>query len=923
MLAAALLDLVGDGSQAAALDTVIEAVRRLAGAETAALDSSGGTAESDATGHVLGLTIWLPDDQFAHILLEREAEAFDHEERRLAQLAVGAVSLVLMLADADTNGADAPATRDAERVLPQLAELTSFASLAAAAAVAAGADGAVLARLFAEEQQLELIGVADISQESIRAWRRQPLSGDSVLAEAVCTGRTVHAPGALLPGDRTGGSAVAIPLVASGRLLGALGLDYAVARTFDGADRIRLQALGRQTAEAFDSLEHDVFHDLVRRLQDLTAALAAGHSRRDIADAIVAQGIGALGAIAGSVVLLEAQGDRLRIVASHGYPGELVAAFDALPLDFPAAIADVVRTGAAVVLESPEEFDERYPEVRAIRGRPAEHAAVALPLVAGDEPFGVLTFSFLGTHVFDHDERGFLLALSRLCAQALDSANRALLYDRTARLQVVTAQLGQALTPGDVGRTVIDEAFAALGACGGRVVVRDPDTGVATTIASLGYPADFESELRGTDNGPLMPLEAAILRNETVLIESLTTARDEWPLAAAVLDRHGRPAVAAVPLCSRGGVIGAIGFVWSEERRFLEEDVSFLGALAGVCAQALDRARLYDESEQIRDRLRHLLDHLGEAVIAVDLDLRVTYANEEAARIFGGRRQLVGRLLPDRWPELALRGIAKSQLAADAEPVDERVTLSDGRTIEVVAMSDNGGATLVLRDISRWERQERAEREFVANAAHELRTPLAAIAAAADALQRGAKDTPSERDYYIGGVVSEVDRLVRLSDSLLLLARAQADPQVLRRERIDLEPLLTDVAARLEVRPGVRVVVDCDDGATVGERALLDASLTNVARNASRHTKAGTISLSCRVVGKRVVIEISDTGVGMSEDVRDRATDRFFRGVQRNRDGFGLGLAMAQEMVHALEGELEIVSRRGGGTTIKITLDAA
>jgi signal transduction histidine kinase len=922
MLAAALRDLAGDGSQAAALDTVTEAVRRLARAETAALDSSGEAAESDATGHMFGLTIWLPDDQLAHILLEREEEAFDHEERRLAQLAVAGASLVLMLADADTNGADAPATRDAERVLPQLAELTTFASLAAAAAAAAGADGAVLARLSAEEQQLELIGVAGMSEKSIRVWRRQPLSGDSALAEAVRAGRTVHASGALLPGDRTIGSGVAIPLVASGRLLGALGLDYAAVRTFDDADRIRLEALGRQTAEAFDSLEHDVFHDLVGRLHDLTEALAASHSRRDIADVIVAQGIGALGAIAGSVVLLEAQSDRLRIVASHGYPGELVAAFDALPLDFPAAIADVVRTGAAVVLESPEEFDERYPEVRAVRGRPAEHAAVALPLVAGDEPFGVLAFSFPGTRVFDHDERGFLLALSRLCAQALDSANQALLYDRTARLQAVTAQLGKALTPGDVGRTVIDEAFSALGACGGRVVLRDPATGVATTIAIAGYPADFDGGLRGADNGPIMPLEAAILRNETVLVESLTTARDEWPLAAAVLARHGNPAVAAVPLCSRGDVIGAIGFVWSEERRFLEEDVSFLGALAGVCAQALDRALLYDDSERIRDRLRHLLDHLGEAVIAVDSGLRVTYANEEAAQIFGGGPH-VGRLLPDRWPELALRGIVKSQLTVDSEPVDERVTLSDGRTFEVVAMPDAGGATLVLRDISRWERQERAEREFVANAAHELRTPLAAIAAAADALQRGAKDMPSERDYYIGGVVSEVDRLVRLSESLLLLARAQADPQVLRRERIELEPLLTDVAARLEVRPGVRVVVDCDDSAILGERALLDGALTNVARNASRHTKVGTISLSCRAVGTRVVIEIADTGVGMSEEVRARAADRFFRGVQRNRDGFGLGLAMAQEMVHAVEGELEIVSRRGGGTTIKITLDAA
>jgi signal transduction histidine kinase/putative methionine-R-sulfoxide reductase with GAF domain len=660
--------------------------------------------------------------------------------------------------------------------------------------------------------------------------------------------------------------------------------------------------------------------DLAGRLQELAATLATRHSRRDIAESVVAQGVAALGAIAGSVALLDAHGDRLRIIASHGYDAELVEAFDSLPLDFPAAIVDAARTGEIVVLESPEEFDERYPDVREIRGHPADHAGVALPLVAGEEPFGALAFSFPGTRTFDHDERAFLLALSRLCAQALDYANRALLYDRTARLQAVTAQLGEALTPGDVGRVVIGEALAALGARGGGVVLRDPGTGVLTTIASTGYPPDIDDEIQGADEEPL-PLEAAILRNEPVLIKSLDIARDKWPRAAIVFGRYGDRSGAAVPLRSRDTVIGAIGFTWSTERRFVEEDMSFLGALAGVCAQALDRARLYEESERARDRLRRLLDHLGEAVIAVDPDLRVTYANEEAAQIFGGVR-LVGKLLPERWPEMPLRDIAKSQLGVDAEPVDERTMLADGRTFEVVAMSDADGATLVLRDISRWERQERAEREFVANAAHELRTPLAAIAAATDALQHGAQDTPSERDYYITGVRSEVDRLVRLSDALLLLARAQADPQVLRRERIELEPLLTDVAARLEARPGVRVVVDCDDAAILGERTLLDGALTNVARNASRHTNSGTISLSCRVVGKRVVIEISDTGVGMSEEVRARAVDRFFRGEQRNRNGFGLGLALAQEMVRALEGELEILSRRRGGTTIKITLDA-
>jgi len=171
--------------------------------------------------------------------------------------------------------------------------------------------------------------------------------------------------------------------------------------------------------------------------------------------------------------------------------------------------------------------------------------------------------------------------------------------------------------------------------------------------------------------------------------------------------------------------------------------------------------------------------------------------------------------------------------------------------------------------------------------------------------------------------VSEIDRLVRLSEALLLLARVQADPGTMRRERVELEPILTDVAARLEVRPGVRLVVKCDGEAVHGERALVEGALANLTRNASRHTTSGSITLSSRPAGDRVAIEVADTGAGMPDDVRERASARFFRGGERSRDGFGLGLAIAQEMVQALGGELEISSRRGGGTIVTMTLAAA
>ncbi len=135
-----------------------------------------------------------------------------------------------------------------------------------------------------------------------------------------------------------------------------------------------------------------------------------------------------------------------------------------------------------------------------------------------------------------------------------------------------------------------------------------------------------------------MPVAVAGSRGDAVLIPSLADARAEWPVAAREFGALGHRAAAAVPLHSHQGIIGAVAFTWREEQPFDDEDVSFLGVLAGLCSEALERARLYEASERSRTRLRHVLDRLGEAVIQVDSQLRVTYANKEAAQLFGEPR---------------------------------------------------------------------------------------------------------------------------------------------------------------------------------------------------------------------------------------------------------------------------------------------
>ena len=226
-------------------------------------------------------------------------------------------------------------------------------------------------------------------------------------------------------------------------------------------------------------------------------------------------------------------------------------------------------------------------------------------------------------------------------------------------------------------------------------------------------------------------------------------------------------------------------------------------------------------------------------------------------------------------------------------------------------------------DVTERERRARAEREFVTNAAHELRTPLAAIASAVEVLQAGAKDVPAQRDRFLRHLQDQVHRLQQLVHSLLLLARVQTGHEDLVREEIELEPLLEAVAAEVRPRDGVEMKLECAPGLTaVGNRELLEQALLNIVGNAGKYVERGAIALvACRDDGG-VVVEVADTGPGMSVEDRERALERFYRGQDGTAEGFGLGLAIAAQAVESVGGAIEIQSEPSLGTIVRVRLTA-
>jgi signal transduction histidine kinase len=225
-----------------------------------------------------------------------------------------------------------------------------------------------------------------------------------------------------------------------------------------------------------------------------------------------------------------------------------------------------------------------------------------------------------------------------------------------------------------------------------------------------------------------------------------------------------------------------------------------------------------------------------------------------------------------------------------------------------------------------WARQQ----SFVANASHDLRTPLTVMRASADLLRRSLSDDDAERRALVGDLLYECDHMSRLVNDLLLLSRLDAGRLRLERAVIPLPGLLADVQRQfgyLADERGVTIALDRPRGAIWGDQRRLRQVLFILLDNALRHTPAGgTIRLAAEPCGARVALSVTDTGCGIAAEHLPHLFERFYRvdDARGEEDGgSGLGLAIAKALVEAQGGRIALTSRLGAGTRVTVTLPAA
>jgi signal transduction histidine kinase len=232
----------------------------------------------------------------------------------------------------------------------------------------------------------------------------------------------------------------------------------------------------------------------------------------------------------------------------------------------------------------------------------------------------------------------------------------------------------------------------------------------------------------------------------------------------------------------------------------------------------------------------------------------------------------------------------------------------------------------VVRDRTEELRREVAEREFVSNAAHELRNPIAGISGAIEVLRAGAKDDPEAREHFLVRLSEDAERISRLTESLLTLARMEAVGEG-GTEALDVTLVVEEATEAVAAPEGVEVEMNVRaDLAAQGDRVLLRQVLIGLLTNAFKNTAAPgkVIVRAMPALGSGVRIEVIDTGSGIAPEEIDRIFERFYRGSgSLEKEGFGLGLSIARRMVDVMGGEIGVESIEGSGSTFWVRLRAA
>jgi two-component system phosphate regulon sensor histidine kinase PhoR len=354
--------------------------------------------------------------------------------------------------------------------------------------------------------------------------------------------------------------------------------------------------------------------------------------------------------------------------------------------------------------------------------------------------------------------------------------------------------------------------------------------------------------------------------------------------------------------------------------------------------QALDRlagslATTLGELRAERDLQRRILEAMHEGVVVIDRDGRIVLVNPALRSTLLLGADAVGKLLIETVRHADLDTLVDRAREADEDqPVEIELPGLKPRRLLVQAAplsGDDQGLLLVFVDVTELRRLESLRRDFVANASHELRTPIAAIRSATETLQTGALSDPVAANRFLDIIERNSQRLQSLVEDMLELSKLESNEFKLKREPVELQRVVPIVLALFRERAekkGVRLAADLSPALppVEGDARALEHVLSNLVDNAVKYCPSGA-RIVVSAVGEegRVRLVVSDNGPGIPAEHLPRVFERFYRvdaGRSRELGGTGLGLSIVKHMVETMRGRVSVESAVGKGSTFTVSL---
>jgi two-component system phosphate regulon sensor histidine kinase PhoR len=350
------------------------------------------------------------------------------------------------------------------------------------------------------------------------------------------------------------------------------------------------------------------------------------------------------------------------------------------------------------------------------------------------------------------------------------------------------------------------------------------------------------------------------------------------------------------------------------------------GRLAQQVVDTLGRLRLE------RGRVLSMLDNVSEGLVVLDGGLGITLINKSAQSFFNVDSSVKGRNLLRLVHMPRMIDAAQSAVSDGLHSSFDIISPDGERVLQAIispAMTDEdkpGGAIILITDVTAVRRAEKIRSDFVANASHELKTPLTSIKGFTELMESGIIDDPEQSSRCLENIRKETERMIGLINDILKLSELESGVSDTGLSQVSLKMIAQRAAESLDIQAhgkNVSVEVTGGTGMMKANPDRITEVALNLIDNAIKYNRpGGSVKVNISESDGEVALEVADTGVGIPPESQERVFERFYRvdkSRSRKQGGTGLGLSIVKHITELYKGRLELSSTPGAGTTIKVT----